>query len=84
VIEGVIRQRCYRATPAKALRTRMTQPAPKERERIKNAAVLGLIELVLFLFGRALEPVYGVYVGAALMFFMNFLYVYYFGAHVNA
>jgi hypothetical protein len=62
----------------------MATVLPKERERIKNAAVLGLIELVLFLFGRALEPIYGVYVGAALMFLMNFLYVYYFGAHVNA
>jgi hypothetical protein len=57
---------------------------PKERERIKNAGVLGAIEVALFLIGRALEPAYGVLGGALLIFLINFLYVYYFGAHLNA
>jgi hypothetical protein len=53
----------------------------KEKERIKNAAVLGVIEVVLFLFGRTLEPTYGPIGGAVLIFLINFLYVYYLGQH---
>jgi len=50
-----------------------------ERERIKNAGVVGSIEVVLFLVGRALEPFYGPIIGAGLIFLINFLYVYYLG-----
>ena len=74
----------YSPTRANAFRAQMTGAISQEKERFKNAAVLGLIEVVLFLVGRALEPFYGALGGAALIFAINFLYVYYFGAHIHA
>jgi hypothetical protein len=62
----------------------MPKAESKEKERIKNAGVLGVIEVVLFLVGRALEPFYGWVVSAGLIFLINFLYVYYLGPHGHA